>query len=96
MIFPNLKCYNFQSQNVSSLPNESLTFCSTNNQFINVRKDEQSNDIYVEISDLNNVEQIQNRFKVDLKDVDKIIYCEEGLFFKVNIYNLYLFFLLFK
>lgn len=80
MIFPNLKCYNFVSQNVSSLPNESLTFCSTNSQFINVRKNEKTTDIYVEISDLNDIQLIQNRFQVPFKNVDKIIYCEEGLF----------------
>lgn len=84
MIFPNLnlKCYNFVSQNVSSLPSESLAFCSTNSQFINVRKDEQTAEICVEISDLNNVELIQNRFQVPFKNVDNIIYCEEGRFFK--------------
>lgn len=81
MSFPNLKCYNFVSQNVSSLPNESITFCSTNSQFINVRKDEQTDDVYVEISDLNNVKLIQNKFKVPFKNVDKIIYCEEGCIF---------------
>lgn len=86
MVFPNLnlKCYNFVSQNVSSLPSESLAFCSTNSQFINVRKDEQTNEVYVEISDLNNVELIQNRFQVPFRTVDKIIYCEEGRFLLVR------------
>jgi len=76
MIFPNLKCYNFVSQNVSSLPNESLAFCSTNSQFINVRKHDAK--IYVEISDLDHIDQIQNRFQVPFYNVDKVIYCDEG------------------
>lgn len=74
----NLRCYNFVSQSVSSLPNESLTFCSTNTQFINVRRDEQSKDIFVEISDLDNIELIQNKFQVPFRNVEKIIYCKEG------------------